>query len=295
MLADTHDRIYHKLTKNTGLKALHSCFSVMIRISILLVFLVQNLVLSAQEKIRPYDISTKKDLPILLVGASSLVMASVLNSAVKPLTEEQIASLDPGQINSFDRSAVDQYDGRKENISDILLGVGILTPLSLFADKQISHDAAPVTLMLGEVALLNVGITSSFKGGFKRTRPYVYNPDIALGKKTDKKSRHAFFSGHVSNTASLSFFTASVVSKYSQNKTVNTLVWTGAILLPAATGYLRYKSGKHYPTDVITGYLVGASIGYLIPKLHESKARKSKPGGLSYYIAPGHVSFTYKF
>ncbi|MGI9543712.1 MAG: phosphatase PAP2 family protein [Cyclobacteriaceae bacterium] len=267
----------------------------MIRTCILLVFLLQTLVLNAQEKARPFNISTKKDLPILAVGASGLILASVLNSSIKPLTEEQIASLDPSQINAFDRPAVDQYNGRKENISDLLLGVSILTPLSLFADKNIRHDAAPIAVMLSEVAMLNVGVTSSFKGGFKRIRPYVYNPDIPLSKKTNKKSRHAYFSGHVSNAASLSFFTASVVSKYSQNPTVKTLVWTGAILLPAATGYLRYKSGKHYPTDVITGYMVGASIGYLIPKLHESKTNKSKTGGLSYAISPGHVSFTYKF
>ena len=140
--------------------------------------------------------------------------------------------------------------------------------------------------------MTNIGITSSFKGGVKRILPYAYNPDVPVDKKTNKKSRRAFFSGHASNTAALSFFTASVVLKYSQNQTVKALVWTGAIFLPAVTGYFRYTSGQHFPTDVITGYIVGASIGYLIPKLHENKPNSENLGGLSYSIGPGYLSLS---
>ena len=40
-------------------------------------------------------------------------------------------------------------------------------------------------------------------------------------------------------------------------------------MLPAVTGYLRFKAGKHFPTDIIVGYGVGATIGYLVPELHK--------------------------
>ena len=62
-------------------------------------------------------------------------------------------------------------------------------------------------------------------------------------------------------------------------------LWTFVAAVPFATGYLRVSAGKHFPTDVIAGYAVGAFVGWLIPELHK---RKKLNGGLS--IAP---SFSY--
>ena len=35
------------------------------------------------------------------------------------------------------------------------------------------------------------------------------------------------------------------------------------------TGFFRYKGLKHYPTDIITGFAVGAATGILVPFLHK--------------------------
>ena len=41
-------------------------------------------------------------------------------------------------------------------------------------------------------------------------------------------------------------------------------------LVPAlGTGFFRYKGMKHFPTDVLTGLVVGASTGFLVPHLHK--------------------------
>ena len=45
----------------------------------------------------------------------------------------------------------------------------------------------------------------------------------------------------------------------------------GAALAPATVGFLRVKGGKHFPTDVLTGLVVGAATGYLVPRLHKIK------------------------
>ena len=65
-----------------------------------------------------------------------------------------------------------------------------------------------------------------------------------------------------------------------------------AAALPALTGYLRIRAGRHYPSDVLVGYLVGGAVGYLIPTLH-----KKKPKGKSLSIAPsmGGVYLNYRF
>lgn len=59
-------------------------------------------------------------------------------------------------------------------------------------------------------------------------------------------------------------------------------MWTGAAILPALTGITRVKAGKHYWTDVITGYAVGALVGTLTPLLHRRHLRK-----ISLFIKPG--------
>jgi len=42
------------------------------------------------------------------------------------------------------------------------------------------------------------------------------------------------------------------------------------LLFASTIGYLRYKSGKHFPTDILTGALIGSAIGYFIPFIHRT-------------------------
>ena len=46
------------------------------------------------------------------------------------------------------------------------------------------------------------------------------------------------------------------------------MVWGGAIILPALTGYAKVDAGEHFYTDVIVGYSIGAIIGYFVPVMH---------------------------
>jgi len=54
------------------------------------------------------------------------------------------------------------------------------------------------------------------------------------------------------------------------------IVWTAAATIPAITGYLRVRGGRHFPTDVIGGYIVGAAVGCLVPHLHRT-IKQAKP------------------
>jgi membrane-associated phospholipid phosphatase len=146
-------------------------------------------------------------------------------------------------------------------------------PFTILAFKSARENWLGLGLMYVEVGLYTVGVTELTKGITKRIRPYSYNPEAPLETKRGKDSRSSFFSGHTAMAASFSFLTAKVFHDLSDNKTAKALVWTAAALIPAATGYLRYRAGKHFPTDIITGYVVGGAIGYLVPFLH--KKRKS--------------------
>ena len=47
------------------------------------------------------------------------------------------------------------------------------------------------------------------------------------------------------------------------------LVFAAAIIPPAIVGWYRIRALKHFPTDVLLGYLVGAAVGILVPELHK--------------------------
>ena len=112
------------------------------------------------------------------------------------------------------------------------------------------------------------------KGIIRRPRPLLYNPNVPFEKKNKKGARLSFFSGHTSGVATLSFLSAKFFADYYPDSKWKPVVWTAAALLPSTTGYLRYKAGKHFKTDVMMGAAIGACVGILIPHLHKKKERE---------------------
>ena len=47
-------------------------------------------------------------------------------------------------------------------------------------------------------------------------------------------------------------------------------VWGAAAAVPAVVAYFRTKAGKHFLTDNLVGYAVGATVGIMVPRLHRN-------------------------
>lgn len=224
-----------------------------------------------ESHVSPYRFNWKHETAIASASLAYFVGGGILDITRKSLTPAQIGSLNPNDVNRFDRSAIGNSDPNGALASDVLLGTSFILPATLLAVQGCQHDALIIGLMWFEVATLTLGTTEYVKSLVLRPRPLVYDPDESLDVKTTRDSRMSFFSGHTSAVAAFSFFGAKVFSDYSDNKLHKALVWSGAAILPAVTGYLRFRSGKHFPTDIIAGYALGASIGYLVPFLHKKK------------------------
>lgn len=193
-------------------------------------------------------------------------------SKKEALTPEQIALLNREDINRFDRKATWNWSPTAGYISDAGLYLGLATPSLIFISENARKEYKAVMLMTAETYLLTAGLTSLTKELAKRTRPFVYNDDAPLDKKLKKDARSSFFSGHTSMVASGTYLTAMMYADFHPGSRWKPMVWTGAAIIPALTGLLRYQAGKHYWTDILTGYLVGAAVGVAVPAIH--KARK---------------------
>jgi len=227
----------------------------------------------------PYHLNWKTD--GLLMG-SSFVMAGItlaLNSQLVPLTLQEIEELDPQDINRFDRGATKHLSSEASRRSDygerIPFVIGAISPfiIPVISDNSESYGNEMLTLLLiwSETNLVASTGTQMVKSWTKRTRPYAYNPDASVEEKGTIIARKSFISGHTSTSAANTFFLAKVFSDYFPDSKYKPLVWGVAAAIPAWTGIERYLAGKHFPTDIITGYAFGALCGYFIPHMHKTR------------------------
>ncbi|MDA7502229.1 phosphatase PAP2 family protein [Chitinophagales bacterium] len=219
-----------------------------------------------------------------IIGASAGVYVGgvyLLNNADK-ITSQDLEGLEVNRLLPFDRGAVWNSSTNADKFSDYILFGSAIAPFALYLDKKCSKQGVIVGLMGVETFLINGALSNTAKGLTKRFRPYTYNVAIPLETRLNDEARFSFVSGHVSATASFSFFTAKVFSDLHPNSKWKPYVWAGAATLPAVVGYLRFEAGRHFPTDIIGGYLIGAATGYLVPHFHKNK----KEEGLSFDLAP---------
>lgn len=238
----------------------------------------------------PYELCWKTE--GLLVGSASLMagVSLVLNTHLIPLTIEEVEGLNAQDINWFDRSATRQFSSKANRRSDF----GEIVPIALgavssFVLPAISSNSASywqemgtLLVMWGEVNLVSATGTHLLKSGTKRTRPFVYNPKAGLEAKLSVSARKSFISGHTTASAANMFFLATLFSDYFPESKLKPYVWGLAAAIPAWTGFERYLAGKHFPTDIISGYVFGAICGYFIPQMHKPKMSK-KGMNLAFY------------
>ena len=220
----------------------------------------------------PYELVQNREILILGSGAVLGITGLLFINNIDPLTMEEIDQLDPGNINKFDRQTVGKY--RDYLAGDLILYGSFLFPLTFLSNKEMKRDIKILVVMGLEVLMFQSGLNAVVKGATQRIRPYVYDPNSPLDKKTSNDAKLSFYSGHTSTTAAMSFFTAKVFSDYLPDGLTKSLIWTGAIIYPALAGYLRVSSASHFLTDVMVGYSIGALIGYYMPQLHYKDGEK---------------------
>ena len=125
-------------------------------------------------------------------------------------------------------------------------------------------ENATIVLETMAAALAMNQITKFFAG---RQRPCAHfgldleRPCFSDGSDNNLSS----FSGHATFTSSLAVASGMVASM--RQYRLAPLVWTTGVLLSVSTGYLRLAADKHYLSDVVTGTIIGSTVGFFVPYL----------------------------
>lgn len=218
----------------------------------------------------PYQLKTGREIGLYGVGIGLTGGGFYFKSTLNPLTAEHVAEVKAEGLSRFERWVTTQRSVRSHKTSNVLLYSSQLFPIALtLADKSMRKDAGTITTIYGQALLINSGLTALIKTTVRRTRPYVYRSDLALEEKLTKGARQSFWSGHTSQTATMCFLSAQMYSDYHPDSKWKPVMWTAAASVPLATGIFRMTAGKHFPTDVLAGYISGAAIGILLPRIHQ--------------------------
>ena len=241
----------------------------------------------------PYYLSKRMDLPLAAVSTGLLVGAELVD--VTPLTEDDINDLNKDEVSDFDYSATENWDENSIATSDLLLYSSIGFPAILLIDKEIRRDYKKFMSIWAETFVLTYGLTNLTKVLVSRPRPYLYGTSEGSEEhKMEDDNQRSFFSGHTSLSAASWFMMASMYQDYHPESKLAPYIWATAYLVPAATGYYRYDAGKHFLSDVLTGYFIGRAIGVMVPRWHKKSSRVDIGLMLLPSGEPG-VQLTYKY
>ncbi|PHN01926.1 phosphatase PAP2 family protein [Flavilitoribacter nigricans] len=259
---------------------------------IFLIVVSQNLFSQSQsikkdttEKESMYKVNPWVSGGIALVGlyTNSTGLVRLRESPLIP--EERLNRLNEDDLIRLDRVALRQDPSKEstdkaQNISDLLLYSGALSPILLFLDRPMRREWLDVSLMYLE----SQAVTSNFYSWgplgptfAERLRPAAYYTELPLEEREAGNNRNSLYSGHVASTATGWFFTAKVIDDFHPELGAKKWLFYGLATVPTVVVAInRVRALRHFPTDTIVGGIVGAAVGILIPTIHKrSKGRLS--------------------
>lgn len=205
---------------------------------------------------------------------SGLVLAGTLAGALAPvvfkadLPHATCAPCDPSGLWSIDRGTVGAVRTGVAAASNVtLLATGGAAGLLLVGEAHGDPGAAreDLTVLAQAVATATL-LTNWIKVAVHRPRPYRYIAASA-GSGNAAESGLSFPSGHATGAFAAAFAYWSIESR---RGLAHQRAWrVGALVAgAAATGALRVVAREHFPTDVMAGALLGAAVGWAVPRLY---------------------------
>ena len=224
---------------------------------------------------RPYVIKKGIDIPLTITGVAWSLYGFTKIYNKDTSTTAQILALNRNNVSRFNRSAIDQYSQKAFDASNVFFYGAMPLPLVLMVDQKIRQDAFKVLFLYMEA----MGVTGIFYTSaayiHDKYRPYAYNPQAPIDRRKRGGAKNSFYAGHVALVGTSVFYVAQTYAAYHPHSKVRWLFYTMASAATAATGYLRYKAGEHFPTDVLLGVGMGTLSGILVPHFHKNRLIKN--------------------
>jgi membrane-associated phospholipid phosphatase len=227
-----------------------------------------------------YRLSWAADLTTIgVAGAVWLTPQLFLHDLVKPK-----CPCDPADVPSFDRGALGNHSQSARNASQVAVFTMVLAPPILdVLDVRLgggswAHVGEDLVVM-SEALVVNGALNQVAKVTVRRPRPATYG-----GEDITKPDNYlSFYSNHASNAFAVGAAYATTFTLRHPDSPYRYLVYGAVLAGGATTGTLRVVGGKHFPSDVLVGSIVGTAVGVTVPLLHRRKEVRVAmfPGGVT--------------
>ncbi len=163
-------------------------------------------------------------------------------------------------LKSINLNRSKNLDNTFKTISNSVAPASFGIPLGVFFVGMIKHDSTIKNkgIYICASAAISAGITIGLKYAVNRPRPYVTYPVI---QNAVNQSDPSFPSGHTSFAFSTAASLSLAFPKW--------YVAAPSFLWACSVGYSRMDLGVHYPSDVLTGAVIGAGTSYLCFKANK--------------------------
>lgn len=229
---------------------------------------------TGQQAPSPYHTRFAVDAPII-AGELAVSGFGLYRSMQRDgLTNTELAALRKEDVPKFDRFSAGYYSEGYQLAGDLICYPSLVIAPGLLALSPAirSHYGQTLVLYVQTVLAADALFTTSI-GNIPRYRPYLYGPEGG-DLRNGHIATNSFFAGHTAHTAAATFFAAKVFHDYNPGSRAQPYVWTAAAVVPAVVAFTRVKAGKHFLSDNIVGYAVGATVGVVVPQLHKVAGRR---------------------
>ena len=229
----------------------------------------------AQKMPSPYKTNFVKD-GLITTGLAGLSVTGLyLVQQKHGLKDDELARLNKNDVPKIDRWIAGKYSESYQLAGDLLCYPTLLIAPGLLALNPAARGRfGQVAALYLETMLTSDAMFTMTVGNVSRARPYLYGTEGGSGR-SGKIATNSFFAGHTAHTATATFFAAKVFHDFNPDSPAQPYIWTAAALVPAVVAYTRIEAGKHFLTDNLVGYTIGATMGVLVPQLHK---KSGQPG-----------------
>ena len=250
-----------------------------------------------RDKKRVYKLKPAIDVPITVAGSAWTLYGFSKIYDRDESSVQKIESLRTSSIPRFDRWAADIYSEKAADASDLFFYGSMPLPLLvMLADGKMRKDFGKLAFLYLEAMSVTGVLYSGSAYLAPRYRPYSYNPEASMNLRTRGGAKNSFFAGHVALVGTSTFFIAKVFSDYHPDSKAKWIPYTVASVATAATGYLRHRGGRHFPSDILIGTAVGPLVGILIPHFHKNKLFEGSGLSVTPFTGRSHgLSVVYNF
>lgn len=205
------------------------------------------------------------------------------------IPDDRLDRLKDDDLIGFDKPGLRQdpskeKTNRAQEISDLTLYTGAISPILLFLDKRVRDEWLDVSLMYLETqaATSNFYTWGPLGPTFaERLRPAAYYTELPYEERRSGNNRNSLYSGHVASTATGWFYCAKVYSDYHPELGAKKFILYGIATVPVVISAVnRVRALRHFPSDTVIGGILGGAIGVLIPTIHKRTRGRMSVGAI---------------